>query len=486
MAEETAYKGALKQERALPHGAYNALAVSQNPKKQALDSLSYDPINLLKEELFKKNTPDVFEMKPEWNAIVLKIVDDFTIINNPLTVALNVLLSPGKEEKIKFYGRIPEMHGCLLIPNDEKDILALSQYPIFEGAAALGTVVAGDLVRVTFDNLNNFTGPKYVGPFSGKGNMVGLGVSTQSAINAFNNSPRARRTSVPQIEDLNNDPNREGHVVGKNTNQAGIWPNSLVLLRTMKGKIPNDLYTRAQARGFNTDLVPATFIDNDQHLNVYISVAAAEVIEQYWRQQFSDATVRIISNVRNGGERDPNNSHGIGAAIDFVVHQGGTTIPVLQTWAALTRLARAGRLPLGGKGVYLNVSSNGIKGINPEEAGEASPGQRQHVSHLPQGGSAGIHYDWRDSFGNQRGPVGTGGKATKWIAVDIDGDGKDEYELGQPNIDKGTGPRYVLDYLRDNFPSILQYWRQEGVRDITLPEVTTKVFNILQVLGIEE
>ncbi len=188
MVEETAYKGALKQERALPHGAYNALAVTQNPKKQALDYLSYDPINLLREELFKKNTPDVFDMKTEWNAIVLHRIDDNTIFNNPLTVALNSILAPGKEDKVRFYGLIPEIHGCLLTPNDEKDILALSQYPIFEGDAAIGTVNAGDLVRVTFDNLNNFTGPKYIGPASGKGNMVGLGNPAYlNAAGAFSN-----------------------------------------------------------------------------------------------------------------------------------------------------------------------------------------------------------------------------------------------------------------------------------------------------------
>lgn len=188
MAEDTTYKGALKQEKALPHGAYNALAVSQNPKKQALDYLSYDPILLLKDELLRKNTPDVFDAKTEWNAIVLKVIDEITIFHNPLTVALSSLLTPGKEDKIRFYGLIPELHGCLLTPVDEKDVLALSQYPVFEGAAALGTVVPGDLVRVTFDNLNNFSGPKYIGPASGKANIVGLGSpSYLNAAGAFAN-----------------------------------------------------------------------------------------------------------------------------------------------------------------------------------------------------------------------------------------------------------------------------------------------------------
>lgn len=487
MAEDTAYKGALDQARALPHGAYNALAVTNNPKKQALDLLTTDPINLLKDELYKKNTPDVFDMKTEWNAIVLKDITEFNIMNNPLTIALNTILKIEKEDKVKFVGYIPEIHGCLILPTNPDDVLAMSQFPIFEGAAALGTVKIGDIVRVTFDNLNNLSGPKYIGPISGKGSIVGLNASgNPNSANSFNNSPRARRTSVPQLEDLNNDPSRVGHAVGKGTDKEGIWPKNLTLVQMMKGKIPNDLYTRAQSRGFSTDLVPVPSIEVDQHLNVYLSVAVAEVIEQYWRQQFPDASVRIISNVRNGGERDPNNSHGIGAAIDFVVHQGGTTIPVLQTWAALTRLAKAGRIPLGGKGIYLNVASNGIKGTKPEEAGEASPGQRQHSSHLPQGGSAGIHYDWRDSFGNQRGPDGTGGKATKWIAVDLDGDGKDEYELGQPNTELNTDARYVLTYLREKLPTVLRYWWAEGSTDTTLPEVTDKVFNLLQVLEIEE
>lgn len=188
MAEESVYKGALIQEKALPHGAYNALAVTHNPKKQALDLLTTDPFNLLKEELYKKNTPDVFDMKTEWNAIVLKTLDQTNIFSNPFTIAVtDILTQLLVEDKEKFIGFIPEIHGCLLTPIDESDFLALSQYPVFEGASSLGKVKAGDIVRVTFDNLNNFSGPKYIGPSSAKGSIAGLGTPTQNAEQAFNN-----------------------------------------------------------------------------------------------------------------------------------------------------------------------------------------------------------------------------------------------------------------------------------------------------------
>ena len=477
-------QGTLNAEKYIPHGAFNPLAANKKPKKNVYDTTGYDPFNSLKEELTKKYTPDVFELKSEWNAIVLKKIEpESSISSNPILTALHGLLSDTsvsvKQDTIKFIGRIPEIHGCLLLPNDDEDNLVLSMYPVFEGAAALGQVAVGDVVRVTFDNLNNFSNPKYIGPISSPGSVVGNGNAVPiGAQSAFSNSPQASTTSVTVLSNINNNPNRIGHPV------TSGFPNSLELLRSNKDKIPRNLYERARARGFNTDLVPVQNIDVDQHLNVYISVAVSEVIEQYWRQQFPDATVRIIFNTRNRSERDRSNSHGIGAAIDFTVHQGGTTIPVLQTWAAMTRLGKAGRLPLGGRGVYLNTSPNGIKGIKPEECGEASPGQGKPKSALPQGGSAGIHYDWRNSFGNQRGPHN--GKPNTWISADIDGDGHDEYELGEPNSQKGTDANYVLTYLGNTLPNILTYWRQQGVYDTTLPQVGPSVFNILQILELEQ
>jgi len=478
-------QGTLNAEKNIPHGAFNALATLRNPKKQIMDFSNYDPITTLREELTKKYTPDVFDAKAEWNAIVLKQLnpeDQFTGID-PIFAALSVLLSDpadaAKKDVVKFIGRIPELHGCLLLPEGPEDVLALSMYPVFEGAKSLGPVSEGDVVRVTFDNLNNFSGPKYIGPLTSPSAVVGLGTAdTTSPRQAFVNNVRASQSSVPAISNVNNNPNRVGHAANRG------FPKQQIAIEDAISKFPHSLYDRARARGFNTDLVPVANITVEQHVNVYVSVAVAEVIEQYWRQQFPDATVMIIFNTRNRSERDRENSHGIGAAIDFVVHHGNTTIPVLQTWTALTRLGKAGRIPLGGRGVYLNTSENGIKGVLPEECGEASPGQGKSKDQLPQGGSAGIHYDWRDAFGNQRGP--RGGKPNTWISTDIDGDGHDEYELGQPNSTLGTSDTYVYTYLESVLPNVLKYWKQQGSQDNTLPEVGTTVFNVLQILELEQ
>ena len=488
MAEPSSrVQGLLAAEKNIPHGTFNSLATHKNPKKHLYDQTEFDPFASIKEELTKKYTPDVFDMKAEWNAIVLKVIEPDNALNvlDPIYSALGSLIadpeSSAKKDVCKFIGRVPEMHGCLLLPEGPEDSLVLSMYPIFEGAAALGKPKEGDIVRVTFDNLNNFSGPKYIGPLTSPSAISGLGNAQEvGAREAFTvNSPRSSRTSVPNLSDLNNDPNRVGHAVN-----AGSFPRTLITIDTAKLKFPHTLYNRALARGFGTDLVPVSQINTEQHINIYISVAAAEVIEQYWRQQFADATVMIIFNTRNRSERDRANSHGIGAAIDFTVHTGGTTVPVLQTWTALTRLGKAGRIPLGGRGVYLNTSPNGIKGISPEECGEASPGQGKAKDQLPQGGSAGIHYDWRDSFGNQRGP--RGGKPNTWISTDVDGDGHDEYELGESNTRLGTDDTYVYTYLQAALPDVLRYWRAQGSGDNTLPAVGSKVFNLLQVLEIEQ
>lgn len=481
-------QGALAAEQLIPHGVFNPLAINKNPKKQLHDVTAFDPFISLKEELTKKYTPDVFDLKTEWNAIVLRTLDTAETFLPIINILAGILSEPeqaAKVDMVRFYGRIPEIHGCLLTPSSPDDILAISMYPIFEGASSLGQPQVGDIVRVTFDNLNDFSGPKYIGPLTAPGSIGGMGTgdegtspSNASPQQAFVNGPRSRRTSVPQVSDLNTDPNRVGHPV------TSGFPKNLIRLNMEKGKFPHALYDRARARGFNTDLVPVPDITIEQHLNIYLSVACAEVIEQYWRQQYPDATVMIISNVRNRSERDRSNSHGLGAAIDFTVHANGTTIPVLQTWAALTRLGAAGRIPMGGRGMYLNTSANGIKGIKPEECGEASPGQGQPRSNLPQGGSAGVHYDWRDTFGNQRGPAG--GKPNTWVSTDTNGDGHDEYELGESNSTLGTDANYVLTYLRNNFPTIKAYFHQAGRYDRTLPEVGPKVFNILQVLELEQ
>jgi len=505
-------QGILKVEQVIPHGTFNSLAVNKNPNKNLMDRTGYDPLNSLREDLIKKYTPDVYSDKIEWNAIVLRVIDPTDMVYlNPLFIAITSLLETTddslKNNTVKFIARIPEIHGCLPVPNilqDGYDEISLAPYPIFEGARSLGVPAEGDIVRVTFDNLNDFSGPKYIGPISSPGNITGLGnIQEISAANAFNSTQINTISNVPNLSNINNNPARKGH------SAYNGFPSTQISIDTAKTSFPHILYDRAIRRGFNTDLVPVPQISNDQHVNVYISVAVAEVIEQYWRQQFPEAYVNIIFNVRNRSERDPFNSHGIGAAIDFVVYiDANNTIPILQTWSCLTKLAKAGRIPLGGRGLYLNTSTNGIKGIKPEECGEASPGQGKPKSALPKGGSAGIHYDWRSSFGNFRGP--RGGKPTTWISTDTTGDGHDEYELGQwqtiqtsttkkgdralpdgsniaPGYDHITcAPNYVYNYLENTLPDILKYFRQNGNNDSYLPEVKDTVFNVLQILGLEE
>lgn len=255
-------------------------------------------------------------------------------------------------------------------------------------------------------------------------------------------------------------------VVCRRGKRADAWPSSLVPI------VPND-YTRslkawALSRGFSQSAFGAE--SSDQWKRVMVSAACARVIEYYWRQQTSGATVRVLSNVRAADAiNDPNANHSSGASIDFAV-MAPNPLGALQTWGALFRLSGAGRIPLGGRGLYLNVSSGGITGTTPTEAGSSS----SRITPGPGGSSAGVHYDYRNTFGFR-----PGAPANKWLGLDTTGNGTDDYMIG------GVRSEETLPYLSLHLPTVAAYYRNQGVNDPALIEVTDTVPNALQMLGLE-
>jgi hypothetical protein len=150
--------------------------------------------------------------------------------------------------------------------------------------------------------------------------------------------------------------------------------------------------------------------------NVVILSACAYVIAKYWKQKDpgSDINIHSWAYARDGS------THPFAAAIDFTIKlSDGSKVPALQAWYALSVLGRAKRIPLGGRGLYLNVNpSTGIQGTDASAAGSASS-----VISGP-GGSSATHYDSRGAF-DIKGIKKTSAPAI-WAGLDWTGDGKDE------------------------------------------------------------
>lgn len=287
---------------------------------------------------------------------------------------------------------------------------------------------------------------------------------------------------------------------------AASWPTSLDDVDF--AKVPAGLLTWARERGFRGLAQTGFPGGEDFNKRLKIAMACGYVIERYWQQEDPGARILFEDTSSHGG------AHNYGAAFDFSVSINSpfrfvTTgnVPVFQAWGALKRLADAKRLPLGGRGLYTNVSRTGIRygratdagnqNANPtlpSQAGAASPASKADV--YPPGGSGATHYDFRGAFGLMEingTPFTAAG--TTWIWADINGDGHDDYRLG--DIDRpgdppgGGGGAKVYDQIHPDikgyfFPASGKGNRANGTPwDPALDAlpVGTTVPNIMQVLG---
>ena len=154
--------------------------------------------------------------------------------------------------------------------------------------------------------------------------------------------------------------------------------------------------------------------------NLWASIACMYVLERYWRIRYPRARIMFASVLR----KDSN--HNNGSAIDFYLKlpsASGQPPGALQIWASLKRLSDAKRIPVGGRGLYLNVNPvTGIQGTTPELAGSPTSGKLGY----PLGASSWTHYDIRGSFGVAP------GLGPKWISTDWLGRGSDQLTVGRP------------------------------------------------------
>lgn len=264
---------------------------------------------------------------------------------------------------------------------------------------------------------------------------------------------------------------------------GSAWPTSLP---DVLSKEPAWLRPWAKSRGLR---IPRGVLGGDTEQYLVVTAACAFIIEKYWQVKFPAAHIYITS-AYIGRDRDASDNHKGGHAIDFSISLGephgfgSEKVAVLQSWAALRKLADAKRIPPGGRGLYLNVSPTGVKGVLPTgtDPGEASLTKRGGVVNTasPRGGSAGTHYDHRGAFGyTARTAAGTALAPQKYVWCDSIGEGKDNYATGVAGLpDAAT-------YLRNNLEAVFVYYGTEGATDTYLPAVDATVPNVMQVLGLE-
>lgn len=349
------------------------------------------------------------------------------------------------------------------------------------------------------------------------------GVAESDKITQFGKVP------VPAGDGVVTTPSRNSFLRGNGTTAAlatcrdGVptdFPTTMSEVRYQVdlAKVPDSLKAWAIAAGYaERDIDVSSSMSQpieDTHRAILINAACLRVVEYYWKQEFPSASLKILSSVRGD-----DSNHAARAAADFVVIVDGKSLPVLQTWASLNRLGATGayglpaakRIPLGGRGMYLNMSLLGLSGTGRNQAGRSSDvvGRGPY----PLGGSSGVHYDYRGKFGfkltlaNGDTWIGIDGverggasSTLAWIAAGrpalarspINGDGRDEFQMYAPHIDEKTGtPSYAGDpggsivksFLQTNAPDIWAYYTNLGAADATMFAVGPSVPNVMQVLG---
>lgn len=360
--------------------------------------------------------------------------------------------------------------------------------------------------------------------------------------------PYAGRTQTDSREEVL-DPKAdcaEGRPVGANGFAPILKPQRIEWLRTFAMAALDPSAVSIRQRMANVFKGTAAGTDETDHINVWAAAACLYVIQRYWRQKHPEARVRIAG-PRGWTRFDDDKSHSATAGFDFYIELGapiGGRVPAHRAWASLFKLAKAGRLPHGGKGLYLNV--NPTTGVTVDQAGNLVPRNASNGGagqYAGPGGSAGTHYDFAGSFGTvdvnpgNRNPHGQTWLATNWLGNGIDeiqayrdvtrqiltsaGGGlvprvfkspatlKEAYlniadptnVLSQPNPSGAglgqTEPKMMAAFqgLRRGFDeasrvpvrdAIEQYYEFTGRNDPTLFSVSVTVPNAMQVLGLEK
>jgi hypothetical protein len=468
------------------HGDLNP-AFRSEVKTTLPNDTSIKSSSLLKASIESSFKPDVLKGVGRIKAVALKVEPKESDVPG-LWISSDGDSQPGSDNLIRVRARIVEMHPYP-IPTGPDDLEAINLYPIFKAASSDITVEPeyNELIWVDFGNRLTQEDPIYLGPVK--------------------NTNRAQtRTSNPVVAitkkalEVLNKPERgdmlesgePGAPISVSSTGATSFSSDLDKLDFTLGS--NELINKWRgmfesnsSRGRRGDPHRVSLNTSDHYAKLtLISMACAEVIEQYWKQKDPSAKVYVTSHFRKRNKlfrkKSWRRANHCGAAIDFNVKIGGKSLTALQVWSGLMKLTESGRIPKGGRGLYLNVGPTGMTSAKLEDAGKPSR------SRAPLGGSAGVHYDFRGHYGFFSGKttpeVVTESrdkvvKSLEWkrspyayVWVDTDSDGNDE-------LTDQAAARWLKSNLYSVYKVFKGGWRSyEGT-----PDVTSAVPNILDILG---
>lgn len=365
----------------------------------------------------------------------------------------DLTLDSAGDDFVRIKARIPELHP-FPIPESNTDHKIINLYPTFKAQSKnIAKPNPGDLVWVDFGNRETQEDPIYVGPIKEGRTSVGAFGSKGTSATANQRKSgtlksraasgdkigrtRSVGSSVPikkipgaptYSRDLNDiDFNKVSQELIDKWDPSNT-PDDGTRWRVSAGNKSRNLFKKIQAASDKNLLT-----ENEKW--TIIIMGAAEVIEKYWRQEVPKARVIITSHFRSFNTKNHN-----GGAIDFKIREGSKDLSALQAWSGIMKLHAAGALPNGGRGIYLNVSPNGVKGLKPEEAGKGAASFA-----APPGGSAAPHYDFRGHYGYQ-----LSRKGYKWISLDLTGEGRDDI----PGAYISSERKKALKYLKGSAVTI--------------------------------
>lgn len=501
-------------------------AFSSDVKKRLPNSTDVKTSSLLRPIVENVYKSDALKAVGKIKAIALR-VESSTLAEPGDWLSHDDDLEAGSDGLIRVRARIPELHPYP-IPQDKNDHQAINLYPVFkaENTDINAKPEFGSIIWVDFGNRETQQDPIYLGPV--------IGSKTSTSGNGQTSSRSVSEGGITSIDD-------QGSVSIENPNtgdQIGAPPGPPAPIeasptggasfgKTLESidwdSIPQSLLLKWRdkfraASGPPSSTNPHPIESISDSLNRYqkftiIAMGCAEVIEQYWKTYDSTAKVIITSHFRkrykivSGKFRLGNHC---GAAIDFSVevnpfktittkkgnsYQRGKKLSVLQVWTGLMKLAAAGRIPNGGKGLYLNVGPRsygsiktpGITGPTPEEAGGSSGSWK-----WPDGASGAPHYDFRGFYGffskKVKKEVNGVEKTVEWdrtkkdkngnvigskyVWVDTDGNGKDDLKYSA-----------ARSWLRSKRNSVYKVFSNGWSSYEYSPEVSAAVPNLLDVLG---
>lgn len=228
----------LKNDKELPFGHLNPVSSQYSPGKAEMNLNVFSFFQSLKELVKDKYSTDSLAGNTEYKAIVLKVLSDTEFGGAPQLSSIDGV----KPDLIRIIAKIPELHAHLPNPRGEKDYEILGMYTIFEGSKELSAPKAGDIVRVTYQNIYNQTGPIYLGPVAGGTSISGLVYdSSNSAKDVHQNGSDAQSLPNNSIGQQNienpgfESDDRNGAIINQIILHESVTATSAGAVRTLDG-----------------------------------------------------------------------------------------------------------------------------------------------------------------------------------------------------------------------------------------------------------